>query len=239
MVIILKALNREQIDEIINVSNDKRFGTPGTALQQLLNARGVNKEIPEEDKRLIYAKMQAKGYSSPPMPTRLRTSNSEDQGEWPFPRNFAQHPLYRNGDQNSEDLGNSFDDASRPQLFRSATDDHLHQSYAMNDERNEPTAPPLSGIVEAEKRHPATTDEPDRKPLESIGSLNEASGYPGSSYYIPLYKETDTVYLKGPRGVDPLPYQIHQVLDDGRYKLSRDGKSDGKIYFEEDLYPRH
>ncbi len=113
------------------------------ALRQLLNARGITKEIPasEEDQRRIDAKMQAMGYSSPPMPTRLRTSKSEDQGQRPFhPKfnesDFAQHPLYRGTDQNGGDLSNSFDDASRPQLSRSATDDHLHQSYAMNDGRN-------------------------------------------------------------------------------------------------------
>ena len=32
------------------------------------------------------------------------------------------------------------------------------------------------------------------------------------------------VYVKGERGVDPAPYKIHQVLDDGKYHLSKDGK---------------
>ena len=39
------------------------------------------------------------------------------------------------GDQNGGERGNSFDDTPRPQLSRSATDDHLHQSYAMNESR--------------------------------------------------------------------------------------------------------
>lgn len=33
-----------------------------------------------------------------------------------------------------------------------------------------------------------------------------------------------TVYMKGERGVDPAPFKIHQVLDDGKYQLSKDGK---------------
>ena len=110
-----------------------------SALRQLLNARGINKEIPsEEDQRRIDAKMQAMGYSiSPPIPTRLKSSRSEDQGHRPFHSkfndgDFAQHPLYRGGG----DHGNSFDDSSRPQLSRSATDDHLHQSYAMDESRS-------------------------------------------------------------------------------------------------------
>ena len=113
------------------------------ALRQLLNARGITKEVPsEEDQRRIDAKMQAMGYSiSPPIPTRLRSSRSEDQGQRPFhskfnESDFAQHPLYRGGDQNGGEHGNSFDDPNRPQLYRSATDDHLHQSYAMNDSRS-------------------------------------------------------------------------------------------------------
>ena len=107
------------------------------ALRQLLNARNINKEIPsEEDQRRIDAKMQAMGYSiSPPIPTRLKSSRSEDQSQRPIhskfnENDFSQHPLYRG------DHGNSFDDASRPQLSRSATDDHLHQSYAMGEGRS-------------------------------------------------------------------------------------------------------
>ena len=110
-------------------------------LRQLLNARGYTKEAPsEEDQRRIDAKMQAMGYSiSPPIPTRLRSSRSEDQGQRPMhskfnESDFAQHHLYRGVDQNGGELGNSFDDPSRPQLSRSATDDHLHQSY-MNEGR--------------------------------------------------------------------------------------------------------
>ena len=113
------------------------------ALRKVLNARGIAKEAPsEEDQRRIDAKMQAMGYSiSPPIPTRLRSSRSEDQGQRPFhskfnENDFAQHPLYRGGDHNAGEHANSFDDPTRPQLSRSATDDHLHQSYAMNDGRS-------------------------------------------------------------------------------------------------------
>ena len=112
------------------------------ALRQVLNARGIAKDTTEEDQRRVDAKMQAMGYSiSPPIPTRLRSSRSEDQGQRPFhskfnESDFAQHPLYRGGDQSAREGGNSFDDLSRPQLSRSATDDHLHQSYAMNDGRD-------------------------------------------------------------------------------------------------------
>lgn len=52
---------------------------------------------------------------------------------------------------------------------------------------------------------------------------------------IELYKENELVYLKGARGVDPKAYKIYQVLGNGQYKLSRDAKSDGKIYRQEDL----
>ena len=85
--------------------------------------------------------MQAAGYPiSPPIPTRLKSSRSEDHGQRPFQSkfsedDFAQHPLYRGGDKTPVGHGHSFDDL-RPQLSRSATDDHLHQSYAMNDGRS-------------------------------------------------------------------------------------------------------
>ena len=109
------------------------------ALQRLLNARGMNKEAPsEEDQRRNDAKMQAMGYSiSPPIPTRLKSSRSEDQGQRPIhskfnETDFSQHSLYRG----LGDHGNSFDDPSRPQLSRSATDDHLHQSYVMDESRS-------------------------------------------------------------------------------------------------------
>lgn len=38
------------------------------------------------------------------------------------------------------------------------------------------------------------------------------------------FTSDQTVYVKGERGVDPAPYKIHQVLDDGKYQLSKDGK---------------
>ena len=110
------------------------------ALQRILNTRGINKEIHSEEERRNDAKMQSKGHSiSPPIPTRLRSSRSEDQGQRPFhskfnEADFSQHPMYRGGgDPNGGYLGNSFDDPSRPQLYRSATDDQIHQSYAMNE----------------------------------------------------------------------------------------------------------
>ena len=112
------------------------------ALHRLLNARGITSPGPsEDDQRRMDAKIQASGHPiSPPIPTRLRSSRSEDQGQRPFhskfnENDFSQHPLYRMGDQNGGDRGNSFDDSPRPQLSRSATDDHLHQSYAMNEGR--------------------------------------------------------------------------------------------------------
>ena len=38
------------------------------------------------------------------------------------------------------------------------------------------------------------------------------------------FKSDQIVYMKGERGVDPAPYKIHQVLDDRKYQLSKDGK---------------
>ena len=35
--------------------------------------------------------------------------------------------------------------------------------------------------------------------------------------------------------MDPKPYKIDKVLNDGRYKLKRDDKSDGKVYREKEL----
>ena len=50
-----------------------------------------------------------------------------------------------------------------------------------------------------------------------------------------VYRKGAEVFLKGPRGVDPNPYKIWKILDNGQYKLSRDGKSDGKVYKAVDL----
>ena len=48
----------------------------------------------------------------------------------------------------------------------------------------------------------------------------------------PRFKSDQTVYVKGERGVNPAPYKIHKVLDDGLYQLSKDDKlelnEDGK-----------
>ena len=127
--------------------------------QKVFNVRGVTKEAPsDDDQRRIDAKVQAMGYSiSPPIPTRLRSSRSEDQGQRPFhskfnENDFAQHPLYRGVDQNGGEQVNSFDDPSRPQLSRSATDDHLHQSYAMDDARS---GMDVSSYYEDGERSPA------------------------------------------------------------------------------------
>lgn len=109
------------------------------ALRQLLNPGGNTKKAPsEEDQRRTDAKMQAMAYSiSPPVPTRLRSSEDQRQRPSQFNENsFATHPLFRGGDPNGLEHGNSFDDPSRPQLSRSATDDHLHQSYAMHNGRS-------------------------------------------------------------------------------------------------------
>lgn len=48
-------------------------------------------------------------------------------------------------------------------------------------------------------------------------------------------KDQFPIYHKGPRGVDPKPYKILEVLGDGQYKLERDGKSDRKVYNQEKL----
>ncbi|MCJ1453538.1 hypothetical protein MMC28_003885 [Mycoblastus sanguinarius] len=53
--------------------------------------------------------------------------------------------------------------------------------------------------------------------------------------YPELYSENQTVYLNGPRGVDPNPYKIHQVLGDGQYHLWRNGRCDRKVYKQENL----
>lgn len=152
------------------------------ALRQLLNARGITKEVPsEEDQRRYDAKMQAMGYSSisTPIPTRLRSSRSEDQGQRPFHSkfnedDFAQHPLYRGGNQSGGDLGNSFDDPSRPQLSRSATDDHLHQSYAMNESRS---AVDVSSYYEDGEHSPALSPALNKhlalRPLDPHGQQQQ------------------------------------------------------------------
>ena len=38
------------------------------------------------------------------------------------------------------------------------------------------------------------------------------------------------MYVKGDRGLNPAPYKIHEVLDDAKYQLSKDGK----LEFKED-----
>lgn len=156
------------------------------ALRQLLNARGITKEAPsEEDQRRIDAKMQAMGYSiSPPIPTRLRSSRSEDQGQRPFhskfnENDFAQHPLYRGSDRNGPEHGNSFDDPSRPQLSRSATDDHLHQSYAMDDGRS---GMDVSSYYEDGEQSPALSPALNKhlalRPLDPHGQQQQQQQHP-------------------------------------------------------------
>lgn len=155
------------------------------ALRQLLNARGITKDPSEEDSRRIDAKMQQMGYSiSPPIPTRLRSSRSEDQGQKPFQskfneNDFAQHPLYRGGDQQTGQHGNSFDDPSRPQLSRSATDDHLHQAYAMNDGRN---GMDVSSYYEDGEQSPALSPALNKhlalRPLDPHAQPQQQQQYP-------------------------------------------------------------
>ena len=69
-----------------NLSNDK---ASIEALRQMFKTRGIAKDIAEEDQRRVDAKMQAMGYAiSPPTPTRLRSSRSEDHGFRPFHSKF-------------------------------------------------------------------------------------------------------------------------------------------------------
>ena len=49
------------------------------------------------------------------------------------------------------------------------------------------------------------------------------------------YKAGDRVLLRDSRSDDPKRYKIFKVLGHGEYKLSRNGKSDGKVYREKDL----
>lgn len=50
-----------------------------------------------------------------------------------------------------------------------------------------------------------------------------------------LYRVNDEVHIQTARGVDPTPYRIWKVLGHGQYKLSGNGKSNGKVYLEQDL----
>ncbi len=49
------------------------------------------------------------------------------------------------------------------------------------------------------------------------------------------YKVGEAVYVKLARAVDPNPYDIHTLLGNGQYYLSRDGKMDRKVYRQENL----
>lgn len=177
------------------------------ALRQLLNARGITKEVPsEEDQRRIDAKMQAMAYSiSPPIPTRLRSSRSEDQGQRAFhskfnESDFAQHPLYRGGDQNGGEHSNSFDDPSRPQLYRSATDDHLHQSYAMNDSRS---GVDVSSYYEDGEQSPALSPALNKhlalRPLDPHGQQQQQPSQPKHGRHRSRSATDDNLYYGGDR----------------------------------------
>ena len=176
------------------------------ALRQVLNARGIAKDTPEEDQRQVNAKMQAMGYSiSPPIPTRLRSSRSEDQGQRPFhskfnESDFAQHPLYRGGDQSAIESGNSFDDLSRPQLSRSATDDHLHQSYAMNEGRN---GVDVSSYYEDGEQSPALSPALNKhlamRPLDPRGQQQQHSSQTKHGRHRSRSVTDDNLYYGGDR----------------------------------------
>lgn len=58
-----------------------------------------------------------------------------------------------------------------------------------------------------------------------------------SCQHIEIYKVGQEVYHSLPRGVDPKPYKIKEVLGDEQYKLERNGVCDDKIYKGEDLQP--
>ena len=53
-----------------------------------------------------------------------------------------------------------------------------------------------------------------------------------------LYRVGQEVYVHGRRGTDPNPYKIHEVLGNGQYKLSRDGRVEHRVYAEENLQSR-
>ena len=50
-----------------------------------------------------------------------------------------------------------------------------------------------------------------------------------------LYRVGQEVYVNGPRGTDPSPYKIHEVLGNGQYKLSRNNEAVQRVYAEENL----
>ncbi|KAL6719063.1 hypothetical protein ACLMJK_003298 [Lecanora helva] len=56
-----------------------------------------------------------------------------------------------------------------------------------------------------------------------------------SEMFVEAWREKRPVYHKGPRGGNPKPFTIREVLGNGQYTLEQDGKCDGKIYLEEDL----
>ena len=43
------------------------------------------------------------------------------------------------------------------------------------------------------------------------------------------------IYVEGARGIDPNPYKIHEVLGNGQYRLSRDGKVVRRVFAQENL----
>ena len=50
-----------------------------------------------------------------------------------------------------------------------------------------------------------------------------------------IFEVDRQVYVKGARGIDPNPYTILKVLGNGQYQLLRNGKSDGKVYKQDNL----
>ncbi|SLM41422.1 hypothetical protein LPUS_12415 [Lasallia pustulata] len=93
----------------------------------------------------------------------------------------------------------------------------------------------------------ALSDTKEAEMLSESAGLSQAHGPDTRS----VYKKNQTldlnteypepyavgqqVYLKGARGVDPNPYTIHEVLGNGQYKLSRNGKYSHKVYQQADL----
>ena len=99
-----------------------------SALHKLLDGRGIGEACPsEEDKPRINAKMQAMGYStSPHIPTRTRSSRSEDHGQKPVYFNFDENHFPQDTflHESDTEFDESFDDTSRPQSSESIKDVH-------------------------------------------------------------------------------------------------------------------
>lgn len=96
----------------------EKQSTSDSSLRQLPNAQEISREAPSEsDQQLVTARMEARCNSIlPPIPTRIRSKTSEDQGQRPLHFNFDEMDFEK------------IEDHSRPQLFRPAADDHQQLS---------------------------------------------------------------------------------------------------------------